>query len=103
GFAGRGAPAAAIVADAVFLVIGIVGMAGSILVADIGIVLGALVGILDHQRDRRAGRARPVRALVLEHARENFHFVSLAALRGIFALPRLAPVEIVLDHFGCQW
>ena len=52
----RGASAAAIVAQAVFGVVGVVGMAGAIEVADLRIVLRALVDILDHERDRRAGR-----------------------------------------------
>jgi hypothetical protein len=67
GLARRAAPAAAIVAKAVLGVIGIVGMAGAIGLGDFGIVLRALVGVLDHQADRRAG------GLALEHARQDAH------------------------------
>src|SRR3546814_9298291 len=49
-------PAAAIIADAVFGVIGIVGVTGTIGLRDLAIILRALVDILDHQADRRAGR-----------------------------------------------
>ena len=55
----RGAPAAPIVADAVFRVIGVVGVARSIARRDFRIVLGALIGVLDHQVKRRARRYRP--------------------------------------------
>lgn len=49
--------AAAIVAEAVFLRIGIIGVAGTEGVLDRGVVLGFLVGILDQQADRRAASA----------------------------------------------
>ena len=55
GLARRCAAAAAIVAHAVLDVVGVVGVARPVLVLDVGIVLGALVDILDQQRDRRAG------------------------------------------------
>ena len=56
GLARRGAAAAAIVAHPVFLPIGVVGVAGAEAVGDVAIVLRALVGVLDQQLDRRAGR-----------------------------------------------
>src|SRR3546814_2727941 len=54
-FAGRGSPAAAIIAKAVFGVIGIIGMSGPIGLGDLRIILRALVDILNHQDNRRAG------------------------------------------------
>ena len=56
GLARGGAAAAAIIVDAVFDVVGVAGVAGPVLVLDLGIVLRALIDILDHQHDRRAGR-----------------------------------------------
>src|SRR5690606_24969690 len=56
GLARRGAAAAAIVADAVLRLIGEIGVAGAVALADIGIILRARVDILDHQADRRARR-----------------------------------------------
>ena len=50
GFARALPAAAAIIAHAIFGLIGIVGMAGAELVADLAIILGALVDILDQQR-----------------------------------------------------
>src|SRR5262249_21991310 len=60
----RGAAAAAIVADAVFLPVGVVGVARPEAVLDRAVVLRALVDIVDDERDRRAG-GQP-----LEDARE---------------------------------
>ena len=50
----RRAAAAAIIADAVLGPVGVVGVAGPELVRDVAVVLGALIDVLDHQRDRRA-------------------------------------------------
>ena len=78
GLARGGASAAAIVAQAVFGVIGVVGMAGPVEIADVGIVLGALIDIVDHERDRRTGRHRLAGRIVGDHAREDFDLVGLA-------------------------
>ena len=59
-----GAPAAAIVADAVLGPVGVVGVAGAELVLDVGIILTALVDVVDDQRDRRAGRHLPAASSV---------------------------------------
>jgi hypothetical protein len=93
----RGAPAAAIVADAVFRVIGEVGMAGAVLVADVAIVLGALVDILDHQHDRRAGGALAAGPLILEDAGQDLHRVRFLALGGEARLAGPALVEEDLE------
>jgi hypothetical protein len=72
-------------------------MAGAELVADFGVVLGALVDILDHQRDRRAGRHLAAGTVILEHAGQDLHLVRLAPLRGEAVLARFALVEERLD------
>jgi hypothetical protein len=72
-------------------------MAGAELVADFGVVLGALVDILDHQRDRRAGGHLAAGTVILEHAGQYLHLVRLAPLRGEAVLARLALVEERLD------
>src|SRR3546814_10373778 len=80
-------PAAAIIADAVFGVIGIVGVTGTIGLRDLAIILRALVDILDHQADRRAGR------LALEDARQDAHLIGLLPLRRVARLAGTALVE----------
>ncbi len=73
----RGAAAAPVVPETVFLLVGVIGMAGAEAVHDLGIVLGALVGIVDHQADGGAG------GLALEDAGEDLHLIGLAPLGGM--------------------
>ena len=70
---------------------------GPVRVLDLGIILRALVHVLDQQRDRRAGRHLPAGALVHEDAGEDLHLVGLAPLRGEARLAGPAPVEVGLD------
>jgi hypothetical protein len=63
-----GATAAAIVAHAVFHVIGKVGMAGPVAVGDVAVILRPSVDIVDDQGDGRSRGDLTARALVLEHA-----------------------------------
>ncbi len=58
GLARRLPPAAAIIADAVFGVIGVIGVARAIFIAVVGVVLRARVDILDDEADGRAGGER---------------------------------------------
>ena len=74
-------------------------MAGPVFVLDVGIVLRALVDILDQERDRRAGRHLLAARLVGEHARQDAHRVGFLPLGGEARLARPPPVEIGLD-FG---
>ena len=91
------AAAAAIIADAVFDVVGVVGVRRTIFVLDIGIVLGARVFILDHERDRRArGHLFPGR-LVGEYAGQDFDNVGFLALGGVARLAGTAFVQIWLN------
>jgi hypothetical protein len=79
------------VADAVFQLVGQIGMAGAEARRDVAVILGALVGVLDQQRDGRAG------GLPLEHAGEDAHRVGFLPLRGEFGLARPAAVQPGLD------
>src|SRR5690606_13631953 len=96
GLAGTRPAAAAIVADAVFGIVGEVGMARTVDVLDLGIVLRALVLVADHEADRRAGRPP------LEDAGEDLDAIGLAALGRELRLARPAPVEPDLDLLGRQ-
>jgi len=97
GFARRLAAAAAIVANAVFGVVGVIGVPRPVLVLDVGIVLGALVDVVDHERDGRPGRDLFAGRFIDEHAGEDFHLVRLAPLRGETRLARPPLVEVGLD------
>ncbi len=91
------AAAAAIVAHAVFDVVGEVGVAGAVFVLDVGIILAALIDIVDDERDRRAGRHLSAGGFVKEHAGQDLDLVRLLALRGEARLARPAAVEIGLN------
>ena len=66
-------------------------MAGAKLLRDLAIVLAALVGVLDQQRDRRAGGPAFV------DAAQDLHRVGLVALRDVAAGAGAAAVEVALD------
>ncbi len=66
-------------------------MAGPERLGDVAIVLGPLVGVVDVQRDGRAGGA------AFEDARQDAHGILLAPLGHEFRLAGLAPVEPGLD------
>ena len=87
----RRTPAAARVAQAVLVPVGVVGMAGAKALGDVAVVLAALVGVADQQGNRRAG------GLALVHAREDLDRVGLVALRDVAAGARAAPVQVSLD------
>ena len=67
-------------------------MTGAKLLGDLGIILGALVGVADHQLHRGAGGAP------FEHAREDLDLVGLLALRGVFVLTGFALIQPSLNH-----
>src|SRR5207249_7173307 len=91
------ATAAAIIAQAVFGLVGEVGVAGTKLVLDLGIVLGALVGVFDQQRDRRSRRHLHTGLGMGHHAGQDFDRIRFLALGGEARLSRTAAVEIVLN------
>ena len=89
--AGGRPAAAARVADAVLVPVGVVSMAGAEALGDVAVVLAALVGVADQQGNGGAG------GLALVHAREDFHRIGLVALRDVAAGARAAPVQVGLD------
>ena len=82
------------IANAVFLPIGVVGVAGTERVGDRRVVLAARVLVADQERDRRAGGA------AFENAGQDLDRVGFAALGDVARRAGLAPVEIVLDVGG---
>ena len=94
-FARRGATAAAIIANAIFRIISEIGMTGTIFVFDIAIIFRTLIGVFNHQRNRRAGGHLFAGRFIGEDARENFHFIRFAPLRRE---TRLARFEIGRAH-----
>ena len=90
-FARRLSSAAAIVANAVFLPVRVIGVAGSKRVGDVCVVFAARVLIANQKRDRRAGRA------AFEYAGEDFNGVRFAALRYVARSTGAASIEVALD------
>ncbi|RML65566.1 hypothetical protein ALQ91_05386 [Pseudomonas syringae pv. syringae] len=97
GFPCRTASATAVVADAVLVVIGVIGVGRAEQVFDRRIVFGFLIGVADQQADGRTG------CLALEDPRENLDFIGLLTLRGVAAGARLAPVEVALQVLQVQF
>ena len=91
-FAGRRAAAAAVVAQAVAGLVGIVGMRGAEYVAQVVVVGRVLVLIAHDETDGAAGGA------AFEYAREYFHAVGLAARGGQGALSRPAAGQFGTDE-----
>ena len=91
GLACRRAAATTIVTDAVFLVIRVIGVAGTELVLDIAVVFRALILVFDQKTYRRAC------CLTLEHTGEDLHLVGLFPLRSMTRTTRPAAIEILLD------
>ena len=77
-------------------------MAGTKLVLDVGIILRALIGVGDLQRDRRAGRDLLAGRVIDHHAGENFHRVGFLPLRGEARRAGLAAIQIDLDVLDIQ-
>ena len=82
---------------AVFNVVSIVGVARPILVLNVGIVLRALIDVVDEEGNRRAGCHLRAACLIDENAGKDFHRVGFLALRGVARLAGPAPVEIRLN------
>src|ERR1019366_7871206 len=82
---------AAVVAKPVFLLIGVVGVTGAKPVLDLVVVARALILILDHEADRRAGGA------AFEDARQDAHRVGFAPLSGEWRSAWAAPLHIRLQ------
>ncbi len=93
GFARRRTTAAARIANAVLLPIGVVRMAGTELLGDVAVVLAALISVADQQADRRAGGTAFV------HAGQNLDLVGLATRRGVPALAAGTALQIMAELF----
>src|SRR5208337_1171164 len=89
--------APAIVSDAVFRVIGVVGVAGAVFVPDVAVILGTLVHVVDEDADRRSGRHLPARIVVYHHPGEDARLIRFATLGGEARRSRPAAVEFGLD------
>src|SRR5690606_32969878 len=96
GFPGRRSAAAPVVAHAVLLLVGVVGVTGPEAVADLAVVSRTLVDVVDQEPNRRA------RGAPLEHPGENLDPVVLAALGGEARAAGLASVEILLKVRGIE-
>jgi len=97
GLARRLAAAAAIVAQPVLDVISVVGVAGPVLVLDGGIVLRALVDIVDYQPDRGPGGDLRAGRFIVEHARKDAHLSGSCRCVREARLAGPALVEVGLD------
>ena len=86
--AGAAPPAAAVVAEAVLRVEGVIGVAGAVLVLDVAVVGAALVGVAEEEADRGSV------GFSVEDARPDLRRVGLVALRGQFGLTGPAAGEV---------
>src|SRR5690606_31732039 len=91
GFARRRPATATIVAEAIFLLIGVVSVPGAEAILDLVVVARTLIGVLDHHADRRAGGA------ALEHPRQDLHLIRLLALAGVPRRPGAPALELRLN------
>src|SRR5207253_2646817 len=88
GFARRGAAAAAVVAEAVLGVEGVVGVAGAVLVLDVAVVAAALIAVAEEDAERGAVGAP------LEDAGEDFRGVVLLTLGDELRLAGPAAAQV---------
>ena len=86
GFTRRAAATTTVIADTIFVMVGVVGMRRAEQVLDRRVVLGLLVGVADQQANRAASRP------AFENAREDLDLVGFLALGGVAAGAGLAPV-----------
>lgn len=91
GFAGGTSTTAAVVACAVFVPVGVIGVSGTEAGGDIAIVFAALVGITDQEGDGGAG------GFAFEYSGEDFDLVGFAALGNVAAGAGFAAVKVKLD------
>ena len=94
GFAGRTASATAMVANAVFALVGEIGVGGSEDVAQVVVVGGMVLGVAHEKSDGGAGGAS------FKDAGEEFDLIGFAAWGGEAALSRSAAIELVLNEIG---
>ena len=90
-FSGRASPSAAMVPDAVFGLVGPVGVAGPIHILQVVICARVLVLVADHHCQGNAG------GQAVEDTRENLYLVALGPLGGQSALTRSTAIQVRLD------
>jgi hypothetical protein len=66
--------------DSIFEIISEIGVAGPVGVLDRVVVLGALIGVLDQERDRRSGRHLALGFFIMKNAGEDFDLIGLLPL-----------------------
>src|SRR5271166_2208014 len=99
----RGPAAAAIIADPVLRLIGVIGVTGTVLVLDFAVVLRPLIDVLYEHADRRSGRHLAAAAVIDHHAGKDARLIRLAALGGESRRAWPPPVEFGLDVGHRQW
>src|SRR6267143_2458428 len=87
----RRAPAAAVVAHAVFLLVGVVRVSWAEAILDLVVVARASVGVINEDADRGAGRAS------FKHPREDAYLVGFAPLTDEMRRAAAAAVDILLQ------
>ena len=96
GLPGRRPPAAPVVADAVLLPVGVIGMARAERVDQISVVFTSCIFIADQQRNRCAGR------LTFKDAGQDFDPVGFLPLGHVAGRAGFAAIQILLDIVGGQ-
>ena len=86
-----GAPAATMIAEAIFDIPAIIGVAGPVQILDIVVVRGFGIGVHHQHADRRTSGA------ALEDTRENLHLIRLLASRRNLALADSPAIQFTLD------
>ena len=79
GGGGQGYPGGLGITDTELLIVGVVCVTGAKGLQDVAVVLAALVGVLNQQRNRGAG------GLTFVHTRQDLHLVGFVALRHMAA------------------
>ena len=82
------------VADAVFLPVGVIGVARTKGVDEIAVITAALIFVPDQEGNGSA------RGVALEHSGEDFNAVGFLSLCDMTGGTRFTPVEIELNIFG---
>ena len=95
-FPGAGTAAALPVPNAIFGLVGVVGVRGPVFGAHLLVVFGPDVFVPDEHGDGRA------EGFSFKEAREDFHAVGFLPLGGDAALSGPPPVEFDLDFFCCD-
>ena len=91
GFARRRTTAAAIVAQTILLLVGVIGVARTEQIFDRAVILRTLIGVLNQQTDTGPG------GNAFEDAGEDFDLIRLATLRGVTRGTRATTIEVVLQ------